>query len=202
MAYYAIRFCWFVFRVIFKVRLARALIRLITRGGAPPVPRPRGSVLGWGGGQNTSQNVITLPAGVVEAVVLQVFDGDTFDALTDFGTIRVRLWGMDAPESDQPYGDQAKELLQRTVANRRVVLEQTDTDPYGRLVCRVGIDGFDVSQMMVRSGFAWAYEAYNNRRDTAGYQKEAQLSRRGLWMDESPIPPWEWRKAHPKAFCN
>ena len=74
------------------------------------------------------------PAGVPEEVkwvkVDRVVDGDTI-VLMD--KTRVRLHGIDTPERDQPYGEQATGALDALIETK-VFVEEKDTDRYGRLV--------------------------------------------------------------------
>jgi endonuclease YncB( thermonuclease family) len=68
------------------------------------------------------------------------------------------------------------------------------TDKYGRKVCRVEVDGQDLSVELLRAGLAWHYKRYNQEPALASLQAEARARKRGLWADPNPIPPWEWRR--------
>lgn len=68
-----------------------------------------------------------------EAVVTRVVDGDTIEA----GGRDVRLQGIDAPETSQPYGSEATASLKGLILNRRARLEVKGTDPYDRLIAVV-----------------------------------------------------------------
>jgi len=46
----------------------------------------------------------------------------------------------------------------------------------------------------VREGFAWHYKKYSSDTALANAEIQAKKEGRGLWKDQSPIPPWEWRK--------
>ena len=136
------------------------------------------------------------PAGVPEEVkwvkVDRVVDGDTI-VLMD--KTRVRLHGIDTPERDQPYGQQATRALDGLIKSKVYVLEK-DTDRYGRLV---GVlytpEGINVNLAMVCGGHAWWYERYARLdSDLEDCQESAQETRLGLWADDDPIPPWEWRR--------
>ena len=85
-----------------------------------------------------------------------VVDGDTVH-LAD-GT-KVRLLGIDAPELNQPGGDDARSYLIHLIGKSRVVLETFDTDRYGRVVARVLTEeGHDLCGEMVAHGYAHAHE--------------------------------------------
>jgi endonuclease YncB( thermonuclease family) len=47
---------------------------------------------------------------------------------------------------------------------------------------------------MIQNGFAWHYTDYSDSVKLARLEAEARESKRGLWQDVDPIPPWEWRK--------
>lgn len=142
----------------------------------------------WAGGPAS-----TAPKGTVE----YVYDGDTLAIdTTHHGRIVARLWGMDAPESDQPGGAEATAALRRLVHRRVVAVRVVDRDRYGRIVARVHIDDVDVSREMIRMGHAWVYRQYT--RDSTLYraEREAKHYRRGLWRHPRPTPPWVWRRTH------
>ena len=137
------------------------------------------------------------PAGVPDnarwARVDRVSDGDTI-VLMD--RTRIRLHGIDAPERDQPYGDMATAALKYMVG-RSVYYVETDTDRYGRMVANLyhSKDGYDINASMVCAGYAWWYERYApDSKLLEGCQEEAQQAPKGLWADDDPMPPWEWRR--------
>ena len=122
-----------------------------------------------------------------------ITDGDTI-VLMD--RTRIRLHGIDAPERDQPYGDIATAALKYMVG-RSVYYVETDTDRYGRMVATLyhSKDGYDINASMVCAGYAWWYERYAPAdKLLEGCQEEAREMPKGLWEDENPIPPWEWRR--------
>jgi micrococcal nuclease len=59
---------------------------------------------------------------------------------------------------------------------------------------RVFCGAIDANLELVRSGFAWRYNRYSNDPALIAAQADARESRRGLWADPAPVPPWEWRK--------
>lgn len=137
------------------------------------------------------------PAGVPDnarwARVDRVSDGDTI-VLMD--RTRIRLHGIDAPERDQPYGDMATAALKYMVG-RSVYYVETDTDRYGRMVANLyhSKDGYDINASMVCAGYAWWYERYApNSKLLEGCQEEAQSTQKGLWADDDPVAPWDWRR--------
>jgi endonuclease YncB( thermonuclease family) len=106
------------------------------------------------------------------------------------------------PEKAQPFGKVSKQHLARLVFNRGAVAECPKRDRYGRQVCLVRVDGVDVALAQIEAGLAWWYRKYakeqsaQDRATYAAVEQHAQESRRGLWRDKDPVPPWEWRRAH------
>ena len=124
-----------------------------------------------------------------------VIDGDTIEVAGD----RIRLHGIDAPESAQDCladgrrwqcGRQATRALRDRIAKQAVACAERDRDRYGRIVavCRLG--GRDLNAWMVSEGWALAYRRYTKK-----YMPEetlAKAARRGLWRGEF-VAPWNWR---------
>ena len=142
--------------------------------------------------QLDSQVIGDLPAGAVEYHVSRIVDGDT--VYMKDGT-KVRLHGIDTPERDQPYGKQATRNLDKLIG-RTVFVVERDTDRYGRLVGTLYTpEGVNVNLEMVCNGSAWWYSRYaKNNRAMASCQDEAKEAGLGLWADNDPMPPWEWRR--------
>ena len=141
----------------------------------------------------------------ITAKVMKVSDGDTVKVrpVTGGKDIRVRLYGIDAPEirhgrkEGQNYGEDAAEALRSLVLRQDVTVEVMDTDRYGRTVGRIYKGKQDINLEMVRLGYAWAYVQYLKRPHASEYidaEKEARQKKLGLWKDNNPTPPWEFRK--------
>ncbi|EHL6329346.1 MULTISPECIES: thermonuclease family protein [Enterobacterales] len=133
--------------------------------------------------------------------VTRVIDGDTIEVktipekiLVYEVPIRVRLINIDAPEKKQPYGRWSKEQLKALLAGQPVTVTYTQTDRYGRVLGRVvTANGAEANRQQVIKGAAWVYERYNTDNSLPALQREAQKQKRGLWADNQPVPPWEWR---------
>ncbi|KAK3160438.1 hypothetical protein QOZ80_1BG0059450 [Eleusine coracana subsp. coracana] len=107
---------------------------------------------------------------------------------------RIRLSGIDAPETSMPYGKEAKEELVRLVQGKILKIRVYDSDRYGRLVGDVDCDGVFVQEHMLKKGLAWHYTAYDDRIELHKWENQAKMSRTGLWASSKPENPWEWRK--------
>ncbi|MEO8156854.1 MAG: thermonuclease family protein [Betaproteobacteria bacterium] len=133
--------------------------------------------------------------------VVGVSDGDTVTVLTAQNRqYKVRLSGIDAPEKKQAFGTFSRQSLARQVFGQAVTVQWSKTDRYGRIVGRLDVDGVDANLEQVREGSAWVYTQYlrelpaEDRRLYREAEREAQFERRGLWRDDDPEPPWQWRK--------
>lgn len=127
--------------------------------------------------------------------VTGVADGDTFYMQIEGRSTRVRLSEVDAPEKKQPFGRRSEQSLRELVAKKSVAATWSKVDRYGRPIVRVVVDGVDVNAEQVKRGFAWVYRKYSTDSSLYVFENEARLARRGLWVDPSPVEPWEWRRA-------
>ena len=138
-------------------------------------------------------------AGGIEGRVVNVLDGDTVQVLAQGNnTFRVRLYGIDAPEKDQPWGQQSKKYLIKTVASKTVSVTGDAHDHYGRLLGTLWLNGEDVNASMVSAGYAWAYR-YKGIATVTAYaalENTARNNAIGLWQDKEPVEPFQWRKLH------
>ncbi|EDP8961262.1 thermonuclease family protein [Klebsiella pneumoniae] len=133
--------------------------------------------------------------------VTRVIDGDTIEVktlpekiLVYEIPIRVRLINIDAPEKKQPFGRWSTNQLKALLAGQSVTVSYTQTDRYGRVLGRVvTANGTEANRQQVLKGAAWVYDRYNTDNSLPALQREAQTQKRGLWADNQPVPPWEWR---------
>lgn len=133
--------------------------------------------------------------------VVGVSDGDTLTCLTqEKRQVKVRLAQIDAPEKAQPFGQRSKQALSDLVFSQQVMLERETTDRYGRMVAKVIKDGHDINLDMVRAGMAWVYDQYAHDQNYFAEQEAARTARAGLWADENPVRPSEWRNGGRTEF--
>ncbi|MFN4020283.1 MAG: thermonuclease family protein [Erythrobacter sp.] len=131
-----------------------------------------------------------------------VIDGDTLDMT---GT-RIRLIGIDAPESAQTCtrngqtwacGEEATQTLREIIGMAKLTCTAQGTDAYGRTLAVCETSVFDVGREMVRRGMA-----VTSRDAPYDYESAAEIARQmqfGLWRGEFQ-PPDEWRAANPQAM--
>jgi micrococcal nuclease len=126
--------------------------------------------------------------------VIGVADGDTLTVLQDRKPVRIRLADIDAPEKHQPFGERAKQALSDLCFGKDAILDVRTTDRYGRVVARVTCAGVDANRALVEHGMAWHYLRYSTDIGLASVQEQAKASKRGLWADPDPVPPWDYRR--------
>lgn len=129
--------------------------------------------------------------------VVGVSDGDTITILDDLdkGRFRVRLYGIDAPEKRQAFGNKAKIYLSSLIFGKSVKVRFTSIDRYGRIVGRVYHGKQDICLAMISAGLAWHYIHFDKSPEYAGAEKKARAGRLGLWSDRSAVPPWDFRRS-------
>lgn len=130
--------------------------------------------------------------------VVRLADGDTFTLLVAGNKqLKVRLYGIDAPERAQDFGNVSRSKMQELTKGHTISIEVKDTDRYGRTV---GIahrdDGLNLNEEMLRSGLAWHYKAFDKNKKWDQLEQEARKKKLGLWSRPNPTPPWQWRKAN------
>jgi endonuclease YncB( thermonuclease family) len=131
--------------------------------------------------------------------VVGVHDGDTLTVMNGSRQVKVRLYGVDAPESNQAFGSVSKRFLSTLVFGKTVRVSVQTTDRYGRSVSRVGVEGADVSLQIIRAGLGWYYKQYSKDASYAAAEAEARVAQRGLWADSSPTAPWAFRQLRGQA---
>ncbi len=126
-----------------------------------------------------------------------VTDGDTIKK----GTIKIRLYGIDAPETRQTCtnsnnelylcGKESSAFLESLIKNSEVSCEEKDTDHYGRLIAVCYVNEVNLNATMVEEGWAIAYRNYSM--DYVNEEKTAKIKKKGIWQG-SFVKPNIWRK--------
>ena len=145
-----------------------------------------------------------------DAYVTKVIDGDTimvnFEDQKDV-EFRIRLYGVDTPELNQPYGREVKLFLKDLVLHKNVQLDKQGVDNFGRYVCIVTYDDMNINELLVANGNAWVYRKFCKETfcaDWLNLQATATIKHKGLWSQPDPIEPWDWRSGNYKhnSKCN
>jgi len=128
--------------------------------------------------------------------VVGVSDGDTFTAINrDSLQMRIRIYGIDAPEKSQDFGKRAKKALSDYVFGKKVTIDVQSQDGWGRYVSYVYTpDGRDVSLMMLQDGMAWHFKKYDSTEKYSKAESDARSKKLGIWSQPNPVAPWDFRK--------
>lgn len=128
--------------------------------------------------------------------VVHVTDGDTITLLVDGNMqIKVRLYGIDCPETKQDFSNVAKQFTSDLSIHKNVSVEVIDIDRYGRTVGIVHLpNGEILNEELLKAGLAWHYKQYDKSDRFAKLEKEARKNKLGLWSMKQPVEPWVFRR--------
>lgn len=151
------------------------------------------------GGIYTAMRSVDVPVRVQPDVQgrAHVHDGDT---LTVAG-VKIRLFGIDAPEMDQTCelpdgsawacGRWSRDEVRRVLKGRDLRCVKRVYDKYGRMVARCYLGEQDLARMLVQAGIVFSYASFS--RDYIVDEKAAAVAGRGLWRAKV-VPPAEFRR--------
>lgn len=132
-----------------------------------------------------------------ESGTVYIVDGDTIHT----ETAKIRLYGIDAPEMDQPHGKEAAEALADLMEGGDFLEVLSNKDRYRRDVSIIAFrdprEGTTIQAAMINQGHAWVYPQYCTRPECGSWKRLERIAReerRGLWANPVPVPPWEWRR--------
>lgn len=126
---------------------------------------------------------------------VKVSDGDTIQVMRDGKAEKIRLSGIDCPESNQPFGQAAKRFTLDLAAHKIITVEVESKDRYGRTIGEVTLpDGSSLNSRLVEEGYAWWYRKYSNDKTLEELESKARARKKGLWSDPHAIAPWDWRR--------
>lgn len=139
-------------------------------------------------GHDFAGNLVTIHDG--DRITISYHDTKT--------AIPVRLYGIDAPEKGQPYWQEAKDFLHNLLIGKWVKVATATEGTEEELIGIVNLPNETMAnEELVKAGLAWVNEAI--KEDLAleklrESEREARQSKRGLWADPDPTPPWVYRK--------
>ena len=130
----------------------------------------------------------------IVAKVIGVKDGDTMVFLFDNKQITVRLEHVDCPEKNQPFGYKAKVFVSDFCFGKEVtVISNGKRDRNGRWIAEVFYKNQNLGKELVRNGLAWHFKRYSKNLNYAQLEITARNKKAGLWQEENPVEPWNWR---------
>lgn len=127
------------------------------------------------------------------ARLVYAFDGDSMEVDIDGRSQEVRLLGINAPEGDECFGDEARDALINLIADRDLVLvadAADDTDQYGRLLRYVYVDGENLNRTMIAEGHSVTLQGDHRYND--GFVEIGDMASdagTGMWATDACGPP-------------
>lgn len=138
--------------------------------------------------------ILSVLSFALEGYVERVSDGDSFVARIDGKKVRVRMYGIDAPELKQEHGKESKKYLENLILGKSVDLKVLYEDSYKRKVARVYYGKKEVNVEMLKSGNAWFYEYHAKKeKNYRRAYEEAKKEKKGIWGSKNPQNPREFR---------
>ena len=131
------------------------------------------------------------------AKVVGIKDGDTVVVIDSLNNqITLRLAEVDCPEKSQPFGTKAKQFTSDQIYLKTIKYIVTDKDRYGRAIAMIyyDVDNKYLSAEIIKAGMGWHYKRYSTSKELAQFEINAKKNKIGLWIDNNPIEPSEWRK--------
>jgi micrococcal nuclease len=130
------------------------------------------------------------------ARVVAVVDGDTIDVLIPrVRRVRVRVYGIDTPESKEPFSQAAEHFTRVAVFAQDVTVRGREIDQYGRLVARVVHQTADLGVGLVSAGLACHYRRFSRDPGLEAAERSARSAGRGFWSPDAIRPACVGREA-------
>ena len=127
--------------------------------------------------------------------VVSVIDGNTLEVIGEDNEIyKILLHGIDCPELEQEYGEKAKKALEKLVLEKKVLVKLQGRDRLGNRLGVIMIEGEEDPRFeLLKEGLAWTSEK-NTIEELETIKEKAREKNRGLWREDSPTPPWIFRR--------
>lgn len=139
----------------------------------------------------------THPGDTLRGRAVHIVDGDTYDLLVKGNqTVRIRCFGIDAPERGQDFYKKSKQHLGSLLAGDNLTVVITGNAGGSRKAGKTFNRGSRVETGMVNAGMAWHFTRYSQEAELAAAEQQARLANRGIWSMPNPVAPWDWRKSH------
>ena len=134
-------------------------------------------------------------------LVTAVADGNTISVLTaqNKQQVKIRLYGIDCPESRRAFGNRAKQATSEAVFGKNITVQPIDTDPNGltAAVVLMPIGKKSLNEHLVREGLASVNTKYCTQEDICEplrrLEKAAKSQKRGMWEDKTPVSSEGWQ---------
>lgn len=122
--------------------------------------------------------------------VVDIFDGDTLIVSLDGRAEIIRLFGVDSPEKEQPFGLEARSFTSDLVSGRVIRVEPIGKDRYEMV--KVYYKDKCLNEELLKAGYAWYHTNGSIDQNWVQMEQQARKGRKGLWSEDNPVPPWEY----------
>lgn len=132
----------------------------------------------------------------IKGKVVGIKDGDSIEILVDDEVIIVDFKGVDCPEYKQPFGKEAAQFTRNLCIGKEVTLESAYENKYKKYLADVILpDSKNISHEILKAGLGWHRTTLSKKLDLYILEQQARKEKIGLWVQENPEPPWEYRKS-------
>lgn len=132
-----------------------------------------------------------------EVKVVDVFDGDTLIVSLEGRAEIIKLFGVDSPEKEQPFGLEARSFTSDLVSGRIIRVIPIEKGRYEMV--KVYHENKCLNEELLKAGYAWYNIDGSIDEQWVQMEQQARYDRKGLWSEENPVPPWQYlsRKSKP-----
>ena len=128
--------------------------------------------------------------------IIGIHDGDSLRVSCHRKALRLAC--IDAPEPDQPFGQEATDYLASLTVGKELEIVNRGDGGFNRTASIVYVNNVNIQERLLSAGLAWYYPQYASKcGDFMGLKRAEQSARdrgAGLWNSANPIAPWAWRK--------
>jgi len=108
----------------------------------------------------------------------------------------IHMAEIDAPELNQPYGENSRKALAAKIMDRVVRVAYWEKDRFDHIVGTVYLGDCWVNKEVLDEGWAWHDKRYSDNDELDTAEQLARARRIGLWAQARPVEPWKWRQTH------
>jgi len=130
------------------------------------------------------------------AKVIGVSGNGTITVQKDDEKMEIRIYGIDVPEADQPFGTQSTSMIEFLVSGKEVTVTPINKDKNGRTAAMISYMNLDIGLMLISTGNAWVNNDFCKVKHCEllrDYEAAAKKHKYGLWENDNAVAPWEWR---------
>lgn len=140
----------------------------------------------------------SLPAAEWPATVSKVINGDTLQVIIEGKQVVVALSDIDAPELEQPFGPEAKQLVEDLALHQKIkiIISPRQTSNSDKIIAEIFVPQKQdsLNRTLVREGLAWAVNDQKTRNPFELASEFARKRHLGIWSVPNPLPPWKYKE--------